>query len=65
LKTKQGSDFDKAYARQEVKDHEEAVKLFKDASRSKDPDIAAFAQKILPTLEHHLAMAKSMKKALS
>lgn len=55
---------DKAYIHEMVDDHEEAVKLFEKASKSDDPDIAAFAQKTLPALQHHLAMAKSLKKAM-
>jgi putative membrane protein len=54
---------DRDYANVMVADHEEAVKLFEKASKSSDPDVAAFAQKTLPTLQHHLMMAQEMKKA--
>jgi putative membrane protein len=60
LKSAQGTAFDKSYAQQEVKDHETAIALYEKAEKSKDPDIAAFAQKNLPTLEHHLEMAKAL-----
>ncbi len=60
LKEKQGRDFDTAYAAQQVKDHRDTISLFEQAARSKDPDIAAFAQKTLPTLRHHLKMAQAM-----
>jgi putative membrane protein len=65
LKSKQGKTFDTAYARQEVKDHNDTISLFQAAARSKDPDISAFAQKTLPTLQHHLGMAKDLNKATS
>jgi putative membrane protein len=54
---------DRDYAKTMVSDHEEAVKLFEKASKSEDPDVAAFAQKTLPTLQHHLMMAQDLKKA--
>ena len=55
----QGAEFDKEYAHMMVKDHEEDVALFKhEASSGKDPEMKAFAQKTLPTLEEHLKMAK-------
>jgi putative membrane protein len=57
----QGPDFDKAYAKQMVSDHEEAVALFqKEASSGSDADLKAFAQKTLPTLQEHLKMAKAL-----
>ena len=56
-----GADFDKAYAKQMVSDHEEAVALFqKEASSGTDPDLKAFAQKTLPTLQEHLKMAQAL-----
>jgi putative membrane protein len=53
---------DSAYANEMVSDHEGAVKLFEKASKSSDPDVAAFAQKTLPILQHHLMMAQDLKK---
>lgn len=55
-------DLDEDYIKQMVDDHEDAVKLFEKAAKSDDADIAAFAQKTLPTLEHHLTMARDLKK---
>jgi putative membrane protein len=56
-----GAEFDKAYAAQMVKDHEKAVADFENASRTaQDRDIKAFAAKILPTLQHHLEMARTL-----
>ena len=59
---KKTGDLDRAYAKEMVSDHVGAVKLFENASQSADPDIAAFARKTLPTLQHHLAMAQELAK---
>lgn len=57
-----GPTFDRQYAEEVgVKAHNEAVTLFRNASKSaKDADIKAFAAKTLPALEHHLEMARKM-----
>ncbi len=55
-------DVDDEYLATMVDDHKDAVDLFEKAAKSKDADIAAFAQKYLPTLREHLATAKSDKK---
>ena len=53
-------EFDKAYMKQMVKDHEAAVKLFsRQADRDDDADAKAFAAKTLPTLQNHLQMARA------
>jgi len=58
-----GAAFDKEYARMMVKDHEEAVALFKkEAASGSSSNVKAFAQKALPTLEEHLTMAKDLGK---
>ncbi|ARP92208.1 DUF305 domain-containing protein [Bordetella genomosp. 9] len=59
-----GTTFDKMYAsRIGVSAHEDTVKLFQKASTdAKDPDIKAFASKTLPTLQHHLEMAKALQQ---
>jgi putative membrane protein len=59
-----GADFDKAYAKQMVSDHNKAVSLFeKESTKGTDPDLKAFATKTLPTLQEHLQMAKSLAGA--
>jgi len=56
-----GDAFDKAYAEQMVKDHEEAVALFdKESTSGSDADLKAFAGMTLPTLQDHLKMAKAL-----
>jgi putative membrane protein len=47
-----------------VSDHKDAVDLFEKASKSDDPDIAAFASKTLPKLQAHLQHAKQLESAL-
>jgi putative membrane protein len=65
LKKEQGDDFDKAYIKGMVEDHEKDVDKFqKVAEDGKDPEIKAFAAKTLPTLLMHLDSAKSIKEAL-
>jgi putative membrane protein len=65
LSAMDGTRFDKQYAQTiGVAAHEDAVKLFQKASKeAKDPDVKDFATKTLPTLQHHLQMAKDLKTA--
>jgi putative membrane protein len=60
LSAKSGAAFDAAYAQHMAKDHAKAVALFQSASKSSDPDLAAYAQKILPTLEEHKQLADNL-----
>ena len=55
LQMKSGADFDKAYVEQMKKDHDKAVKLFKEAANSGKiaADLKDVANKTLPTLEQH------------
>ena len=56
---------DSKYVKEMLADHEDAVKLFEKGSLSKDPEIAAFAQKTLPTLEHHLKLVQDLDKSIN
>jgi putative membrane protein len=57
-----GKNFDRAYAEEMVKDHERAVKLFQQYQREgKNQELREFAQKTLPILQEHLAMAQKMQ----
>jgi putative membrane protein len=59
LKKAKGMAFDHLYLQEAgVKDHTAAVSLFTKASKSKDADVKAFADKTLPTIQKHLDMAK-------
>lgn len=61
LKALTGETFDKAYAKQALADHKEAVALFEKASTDlDDADLKAFAAKTLPTLKHHLEEAEKL-----
>ena len=60
---KNDKDADEDYLEEMVSEHKDAVELFEKAAKSKDADIAAFAEKTLPTLRQHLARAKAEKKA--
>jgi putative membrane protein len=58
-----GAEFDKAYARHMVADHEKDVAAFKkEATGGSNPDIKKFAAETLPTLEDHLKHARLMQK---
>lgn len=61
-----GADFDKAYIKEMISDHEHDVDLTKDFSNhAKDADVKAFASKILPKLQDHLRMAKDVNDRLT
>jgi putative membrane protein len=60
--SKDKKDLDEDYVKSMEDDHEKAVKLFEKASKSDDPEIAAFAQKTLPKLQQHLDHARMLKK---
>jgi len=54
-----GSEFDREYMRDMVKDHQGDVNEFRHESQSaKDADVRAFAKDTLPTLEQHLSLAQ-------
>ena len=53
-----GASFDKAYLAEQVRAHEEALRLLKTQINSgDDADLTAFAQQMVPTVESHLRMA--------
>jgi putative membrane protein len=56
-----GAKFDKTYMQAMVADHKKDIAKFKKASKTaKDPDLKGFVDKTLPTLEHHLEMARQI-----
>ena len=63
--SEKSKNLDKDYIEEMVSDHKKTVELFEKAINSDDPDIAAFAQKNLPALQHHLDMAKAQEKTLN
>jgi len=65
LSQKTGLDFDKAYCEYMVKDHKDDIDEFKEeAEKGEDPDIRSWAAGKIATLEHHLALAESMKEKI-
>ena len=61
LQNVNGADFDKAYAKDMVKDHKKDVKEFESAAKNlSDSDLRAFAQKAQATLQEHLGMAENL-----
>lgn len=59
-----GDEFDRAYMKQMVQDHQEALKLVKDAAQNaKDAEIRAAAEKKAPIIQEHLDMAKQQVSA--
>jgi len=64
LSKKSGIAFNKAYVQMMVNDHEQAVKLFTNATQNDDLDIKNFAAKTLPTIQTHLDSANAILTAL-
>ncbi len=61
-----GESFDKAYVKDQLKDHQSDVKDFQaEAQGGTDPNVKAFAAKTLPTLQEHLSMVKDLNKSKS
>jgi predicted outer membrane protein len=58
-----GIGFDRTYLKHMVKRHSESEPLFEAASRSNDPDVAAFARKGLSTLQEHQLLAGNLRNA--
>ncbi len=56
-----GRAFDRAYLNDQVTGHSAAVTLFQnEIANGQDPQIKAFAQQTLPTIQDHLRMARSL-----
>ncbi len=65
LQARSGADFDRVYADMMVRHHTRTVELFKQqASGGSDAALKAFAEKTLPTLEHHLQESQAAKDAV-
>lgn len=60
-----GADFDQAYISDMVRDHKKDVKEFEKATKNlSDPELKAFAEKTLPTLQEHLRQAENLQTQL-
>lgn len=61
----QGSEFDDAYVRAMIKEHQKDVKAFERQAKSgKDAEFKGFANETLPKLRTHLDRAKQVQKEL-
>lgn len=58
-----GPDFDKAYVKDQLKDHKKDVSEFKnEAENGSNPNIKQFASTTLPVLQEHLNMVQDLNK---
>lgn len=58
-----GAEFDKAYIKDQLKDHQQDVAAFQsEAQGGTDPNLKQFAAATLPTLQEHLDMIKDINK---
>ena len=61
----QGDEFDKAYVKAMIKEHEKDIKAFeKQAKNGNDAELKTFANSALPKLREHLDHAKQVEKGL-
>jgi putative membrane protein len=62
---KAGEDFDARFRDLMVDSHEDAVSLFEHTAKDgKDPDVRAFAAKMLPKLQQHQAAANALPRII-
>ena len=65
LSARSGADFDRAYVKNMIGDHQKDIKAFREAIGTlKDADLKAFAEKTLPTLKMHLAAVQKINEHL-
>ncbi len=65
LSKKTGKDFDKAFIKDMIEDHKNDIKAFENASsKCADPDIKAFAAKLLPIFHNHLDAINTINGSL-
>jgi putative membrane protein len=65
LSSLSGAAFDRAYMEDMVSDHKEDIAEFqREANTGGDPELRSFAQKTLPTLQHHLQLAQDALAAV-
>lgn len=64
LRSKSGTDFDAAYIKAQINDHQATVALLeREIASGKDSDAKDFANEILPIVKAHLSMLQSMNAA--
>jgi putative membrane protein len=58
-----GARFDHQFVQEEIRDHERAIAQFKrEAEHGQNPDLKAYASKMIPVLEDHLRLAQALDK---
>jgi putative membrane protein len=63
LSTLNGPQFDEAFARHEVEDHQKVIAQFQAEVKSgRDPALKSFAQQTLPALQKHLRLAQAASR---
>jgi putative membrane protein len=60
LSSKNGPEFDAAYAKTMEDAHAKAISLFRRATKTSDPQLSQFARQTLPMLEEHKRMADKL-----
>lgn len=66
LQSKSGAEFDKAYVMMMEEGHNKTIANFMaEVSKGSNQDLKGFAQKTLPTLNHHLEMVNMTKSAVN
>ena len=66
LKEKKGRDFDEAYSKFMVQDHQDHIAIFKEeAEKGDDLDVKAWAAKMVSTLERHKKLADETREILN
>jgi len=59
----QGAEFDKAWAKQMVQDHKDAISKFEmEEKQAQNSELRSFVSMTLPTLREHLAQAQALDK---
>lgn len=65
LNKKSGSEFDRAYMKNMIRNHTKKINLFEDASdKVKDTEVKTFIDNALPQLRNYLDSAKAIQKGL-
>lgn len=60
-----GTEFDRAYMKNQIDDHQKAVSLYEQqAKNGRDAELKSFATRQLPTLREHLEMARNDARQL-
>ncbi len=61
-----GPEFDREYMKHQVMGHKKAASIFQaQAANGRDPELKAFAAKVLPTIQHHMKTAEEINGKLT